>query len=77
MCRDGCVLIANCAAWSVLVVPLFCMPTSIPVTAGTVNYASVVFVGFIALATAWYYAWGKRNYRGPPVVESTHDERWS
>uniref|UniRef100_A0A8H7N8C7 Amino acid permease/ SLC12A domain-containing protein n=1 Tax=Bionectria ochroleuca TaxID=29856 RepID=A0A8H7N8C7_BIOOC len=54
--------------WSFLVVPLFCMPAGIPVTAETVNYASVVFVGFIIFATAWYFAWGKTNYGGPPPV---------
>ena len=44
------------------------MPSAIPVTASSNNYASVVFVGFILLATAWYFAWGKTNYQGPPVV---------
>jgi hypothetical protein len=56
------------AGWSFLVVPLFCMPAGIPVTAETVNYASVAFVGFIIFATAWYFAWGKTNYGGPPPV---------
>ena len=54
-------------AWSLLAVPLFCMPTAVPATATTVNYASVVFVGFILIATLWYWAWGHRNFEGPPV----------
>ncbi|KAK4130804.1 amino acid transporter [Trichocladium antarcticum] len=54
-------------AWSILAVPLFCMPAYLPVTAATVNYAPVVFVGFVAIAAAWYAAWGRKNYRGPPT----------
>lgn len=50
-------------------VPLFCMPSYIPVTAETVNYAPVVFVGFIAIATGWYWAWGREKYVGPPTVD--------
>lgn len=60
--------------WSLLAVPLFCMPTSVPVTANSVNYASVVFVGFILLATVWYFAWGKKNYKGPPTVNDHRNE---
>jgi hypothetical protein len=45
------------------------MPTSIPVTAQYMNYASVVFFAFFAIATAWYFAWGKKNYQGPPTQE--------
>lgn len=45
------------------------MPSAIPVTAETVNYAPVVFVAFIGLATAWYFMWGKAKYVGPPTVE--------
>tara|TARA_R110002003_G_scaffold424_1_gene19615 strand:+ start:3887 stop:4042 length:156 start_codon:yes stop_codon:yes gene_type:complete len=33
------------------------------------NYASVVFAGFFAIATAWYFVWGKKNYEGPPTHE--------
>ncbi|KAK5655201.1 hypothetical protein OQA88_6100 [Cercophora sp. LCS_1] len=55
------------AAWSCLALPLFCMPAYIPVTAATVNYAPVVFVGFVVIASAWYFAWGHKNYRGPPT----------
>ncbi len=56
-------------AWSALALPLFCMPTVIPVVPEYMNYASVVFFAFFVVATAWYFVWGKRNYRGPP----THD----
>ncbi|KAJ6079703.1 hypothetical protein N7467_009456 [Penicillium canescens] len=57
-------------AWSILVIPLFCMPTSIPVAAETVNYAPVVFVAFILIASAWYWVWGYEKYAGPPSLDS-------
>ncbi|KAJ5106650.1 hypothetical protein N7456_003325 [Penicillium angulare] len=56
-------------AWSILAVPLFCMPSAIPVTAETVNYAPVVFVGFVLIATVWYWVWGRNKYVGPPTVD--------
>jgi amino acid transporter len=57
-------------AWSVLAMPLFCMPSAIPVTAATVNYAPVVFVGATLISAIWYIVWGHKNYAGPP----THEE---
>ncbi|KAL8994774.1 MAG: hypothetical protein Q9188_006973 [Gyalolechia gomerana] len=56
--------------WSALALPLFCMPTAIPVVPEYMNYASVVFFAFFVVATAWYFVWGKKNYQGPPM----HDE---
>ncbi|KAH8780828.1 amino acid/polyamine transporter I [Diaporthe sp. PMI_573] len=54
-------------AWSLLAVPLFCMPTTVPVMAATMNYASVVFVAFTMISTIWYFVWGHANYAGPPT----------
>ncbi|KAF2276823.1 amino acid transporter [Westerdykella ornata] len=64
-------LVANviALAWSLLAIPLFCMPTAIPVTAELMNYASVVFAGFFVIATTWYFVWGKKHYQGPPTHE--------
>ncbi|KAJ5085760.1 hypothetical protein N7532_010531 [Penicillium argentinense] len=56
-------------AWSLLAVPLFCMPSYLPVTAETVNYAPVVFVAFILIATFWYWVWGREKYVGPPTAD--------
>lgn len=53
-------------AWSLLAIPLFCMPTYKVVTLETMNYACVVFVGFTTIAGLWYLVWGYRNYDGPP-----------
>ncbi|OQE08339.1 hypothetical protein PENVUL_c010G08695 [Penicillium vulpinum] len=55
-------------AWSILVIPLFCMPSSIPVSADTFNYAPAVFIAFILIASGWYWAWGYEKYVGPPMV---------
>ncbi|KAK4095968.1 amino acid transporter [Parathielavia hyrcaniae] len=54
-------------AWSTLAVPLFCMPAYLPVTAASVNYAPVVFIGFVIIALVWYAVWGRKHYRGPPT----------
>ncbi|KAH8158057.1 hypothetical protein CIB48_g10182 [Xylaria polymorpha] len=55
-------------AWTALVIPLFSMPTTVPVTdPGLANYAPVVFVGFTLISLGWYIAWGRKNYVGPPT----------
>lgn len=59
--------LAYCLAWSLLAMPLFCMPSQLPVTAATVNYAPAVFVGATIISAVWYWAWGHKNYAGPPT----------
>lgn len=50
-------------AWIAFELVLFSMPTSLPVTAVSMNYASVVFVGFLAIAAVWYLVYArKREY---------------
>ncbi|KAI1770042.1 amino acid transporter [Hypoxylon cercidicola] len=61
-----CNIVSTC--WSLLAIPLFCMPTTVPVVdPTTMNYASVVFVGFTGIAAVWYFAWGRKHYTGPPM----------
>ncbi|KAL2787790.1 amino acid/polyamine transporter I [Aspergillus keveii] len=66
-------------AWTVLAIPLFSMPSYMEVTVETMNYASVVFVGFVAISALWYWVWGHKNYVGPPTdaidpeVEQHHE----
>ena len=60
-----CNIVSIC--WSALALPLFCMPTAIPVVPDYMNYASVVFFAFFVVATVWYFVWGKQNYQGPPI----------
>lgn len=43
------------------------MPALLPVSPTTVNYAPVVFVGFVAIASVWYAVWGRKHYQGPPT----------
>jgi hypothetical protein len=43
------------------------MPSSIPVSASTMNYASVVFFAFTLISGVWYVAWGRKHYAGPPT----------
>jgi amino acid transporter len=45
---------------------LFCMPTALPVTVVSMNYASVVLVGFGAISLLWYFIYARAHYRGPP-----------
>ncbi|KAJ5605298.1 Amino acid/polyamine transporter I [Penicillium lagena] len=59
-------------AWSLLAIPLFCMPSTIPVSLQSMNYASVVFAGFVMIAAVWYGIWGYHNYRGPPTDAVEH-----
>jgi hypothetical protein len=43
------------------------MPTAIPVTAVSMNYASVVFMGFASISVFWYVVRGRKSFTGPPV----------
>uniref|UniRef100_L2FWZ7 Amino acid permease n=1 Tax=Colletotrichum fructicola (strain Nara gc5) TaxID=1213859 RepID=L2FWZ7_COLFN len=56
-------------SWSLLAMPLFCMPTFVPVTPTTINYAPAVFVAACLISGIWYFAWGRKNYAGPPSEE--------
>ena len=50
-------------AWIAFELVLFSMPTALPVTAISMNYASVVFVGFMAISGVWYLVYArKREY---------------
>jgi len=41
--------------------------TAIPVTPASMNYASVVFAGFSAIAAIWYAVNARKHYHGPAV----------
>lgn len=50
-------------AWIAFELVLFSMPTALPVTSVSMNYASVVIVGFFAISVAWYFVYArKREY---------------
>ncbi|KAK5040236.1 hypothetical protein LTS07_000733 [Exophiala sideris] len=66
--KFGYVINIATICWIVLAVVLFCMPVAIPVTATSMNYASVVFAGFFAIAVIWYFVSARKSFTGPPVV---------
>ncbi|XXG97322.1 hypothetical protein Hte_003618 [Hypoxylon texense] len=53
-------------AWIAFEVVLFSMPTALPVTEVSMNYAIVVFVGFMVLSAIWYAVYARKVYVGPP-----------
>jgi len=57
--------------WIAFAIVLFSMPAIVPVTKVTMNYASVVFVGFAVISAVWYGINGRFHYTGPPVPAST------
>lgn len=66
--RYGYAINIICLCWISLAIVLFCMPVSLPVTAASMNYASVVFAGFAGISLAWYAIRGRKTFTGPPVV---------
>ncbi|KAF4905793.1 Choline transport protein [Colletotrichum viniferum] len=63
--------LVNCIAigWIFFQTVLFSMPTALPVTAVSMNYASVVFVGFAVLSAIWYRVHARKVYKGPPATD--------
>lgn len=55
--------VANAVAlcWIAFEVVLFSMPTVLPVDKTTMNYASVVLMGFMALAAVWYVIYARKG----------------
>ena len=48
---------------------LFCLPVTLPVDPTTMNYASVVFAGFASISVVYYFVNGRKNFKGPPVIQ--------
>lgn len=65
----GYLINSICAVWICFAVVIFCFPVSLPVDPETMNYASVVFAGFAAVAVIWYIVYARKNFTGPPVNE--------
>lgn len=65
------------SAWTLLVTPLFSMPSYIPVAGNTMNYASAVFVGGTLVSAIWYFVWGRKHYQGPPAAKEEVERRRS
>ncbi|OJJ49549.1 hypothetical protein ASPZODRAFT_149073 [Penicilliopsis zonata CBS 506.65] len=52
--------------WIAFELVLFSMPTALPVTEVSMNYAAVVLVGFMAIGAIWYAIHARKSYKGPP-----------
>jgi choline transport protein len=46
----------------------YCFPYSMPTTAATMNYNSVILVGVVALTALWWIVYGIRYYPGPRLT---------
>jgi amino acid permease (GABA permease) len=53
--------------WILFAIVLFTMPTVIPVTPSSMNYASVLFVFFAGVSVLWYGVSGRKHFTGPTV----------
>lgn len=68
--RFGMAINITTLLWIVLSIFLFCMPTNLSgLDSSTMNYASVVFAGFATISLVWYFAWGRKNFSGPPILK--------
>ncbi|KAI0742861.1 APC amino acid permease [Daedaleopsis nitida] len=54
-----------CIAWTCFVCVIFALPTVLPVTAETMNYAAPITGGVILLSLVWYAVGGRKHYTGP------------
>jgi amino acid transporter len=48
-------------SWIAFETVLFSMPTVLPVTSVSMNYASVVLCGFLAISAAWYFIYARKS----------------
>ncbi|KAF4979244.1 hypothetical protein FZEAL_4489 [Fusarium zealandicum] len=64
--RAGWVINIIALAWISFELILFSMPPAIPVNAVTMNYAIVVFLGFMTISAVWYVVHARKVYKGPP-----------
>jgi len=54
-------------AWIAFQLVLFSMPSALPVTLVSMNYASVVFFGFMFISFAYYIAYGRKGKLGSEI----------
>jgi amino acid transporter len=52
-------------SWIAFETVLFSMPTVLPVTPVTMNYASVVLCGFLTISAAWYFIYARKRIVSP------------
>lgn len=59
--RVGWVVNIVALAWIMFETVLFSMPTVLPVTASSMNYAIVVFFGFMCISAVWYAVYARKG----------------
>ncbi|PWN21994.1 amino acid transporter [Microstroma glucosiphilum] len=59
--------------WTLFEVTILAIPTFTPVTAITMNWASVVFFGVMILSYIWYALYAHKHYRGPGGYAHEHN----
>jgi amino acid transporter len=64
MGKPGIFVNACACLWTLFVSVIFILPTVRPVTAGNMNYAIAFLGGICITAAVWWYAGGKKRYKG-------------
>ncbi|ATL87597.1 MULTISPECIES: amino acid permease [Streptomyces] len=59
--------------WVALVTVLFCLPQSSPVTADSMNYASIALAVVLLLATIWWFV-ARRSYNTPSAYGTAREQ---
>ncbi|KAJ5805085.1 hypothetical protein N7474_010972 [Penicillium riverlandense] len=55
--------------WTAFTLVFYSFPPYFPTTPPTMNYVSVVVVGFALVFSVYYWAFGRKSFTGPPDVE--------
>ncbi|MGW7620163.1 amino acid permease [Streptomyces antimycoticus] len=59
--------------WVAVVTVLFCLPQSSPVTADSMNYASIALAAVLLLATIWWFV-ARRSYNTPSAYGTAREQ---
>ncbi|OJJ42089.1 hypothetical protein ASPZODRAFT_137507, partial [Penicilliopsis zonata CBS 506.65] len=55
--------------WTLFTVVIYSFPPDYPTTLTTMNYVSVVLVGFTFIFSVYYIIYGRKSFTGPPELE--------
>ena len=60
------------AIFYVIVILFFSFwPPEMPIDAGNMNYSILVTGAVLIFSVTWYFAWGRRDYKGPVIDASS------
>lgn len=62
----GLVVYSVAFAFMAFTTVIFCLPYTMPTSVESFNWSSLLVVGSIFLITLLWFAWGQRNFQGPP-----------